>query len=150
MCHEWFSSASSAKSTLPRSDFVHGVLGVLKLEQDGDADNVNTTVMQGGAWRCFIHMFTYLLTRNIDPDAVPLQSLGVVDVAANDVNDNEVLAHALANVSRAEKGAAFAVRRGGTHVNEYPHRNPDGSLTDGSGDNPSHLLGSFPCLFPYG
>ena len=79
-----------------------------------------------------------------------MQSLGVVDVAAHDVNDNEVLAHALANVSRAEKGAAFAVRRGGTHVNEYPRRNPDGSLTDGCGDDPSHLLGSFPCLFPYG
>ena len=86
----------------------------------------------------------------IDADAIPLQALGVVDVAANDVNENEILAHALANVSRAEKGTGFAVKRGGIFVNEYPRRNTDGSLSDGLGENPNHLLGSFPCLFPYG
>ena len=79
-----------------------------------------------------------------------MQALGVVDVAANNVNENEVLAHALANVSGADKETAFAVKRGGTFVNEYPRRNADGSLSEGSVDNPNHLLGSFPCLFPYG
>jgi hypothetical protein len=34
---------------------------------------------------------------------IPLHSLSVVDVAANDMKDNEILAHALANVSHAER-----------------------------------------------
>lgn len=36
------------------SDFVHGVSGVLELEEDADADNINTTVMQGGVCRSLI------------------------------------------------------------------------------------------------
>jgi hypothetical protein len=35
----------------------------------------------------------------VGEETIPLQSLGVVDVAASGVNENEVLAHALANVS---------------------------------------------------
>lgn len=46
---------------------------------------------------------------------------------------------------------AWLVQRSGDCVNEYPRRSADGSLSDGTDDaNPSHLLGSFPCLFPYG
>src|ERR1700761_3030575 len=106
--------------------------------------------MQGGLSHFRVYMRSDYSPFETDADAIPLRSLGVVDVAATNVNDNEILAHALANVSQSEKGAAFAVRRGGIHVNEYPRRNSDGSLSDGCGDDPSHLLGSFPCLFPYG
>ena len=35
-------------------------------------------------------------------------------------------------------------------INEYPHKSSKGILTEGSKENPNHLLGSFPCLFPYG
>ena len=79
-----------------------------------------------------------------------LQSLGVVDVAATDVQDNDVLAHALRNVARRDKNEGWAVRRSSDFVNEYPHHDSQGNLTDGSGTNPNHLLGSFPWLFPYG
>ena len=86
----------------------------------------------------------------IDPDAIPLNTLGVVDVAATEVNENEVLAHALANLSRTEKDLGWAVRHSSDFVNEYPRVGPDGSRSDGGTENPAHLLGSFPCLFPFG
>lgn len=85
-----------------------------------------------------------------DASTIPLHSLGVVDVAANEVKENDILAHALANVSRAAKVEGWAVRRSSDFVNEYPRRDSEGSLSDGSCENPNHLLGSFPCLFPYG
>ncbi|KAH9003222.1 hypothetical protein EDB86DRAFT_2799462, partial [Lactarius hatsudake] len=81
---------------------------------------------------------------------IPLHSLGVVDVAANEVTENEILAHALANVAHAEKVAGWAIKRGSDFVNEYAHKDESGSFSDGSSKNPNHLLGSFPCLFPYG
>ena len=74
----------------------------------------------------------------------------MVDVGATDVPDNKLLAHALANVGRGDKASGWAIKRSGDFVNEYPRKSTDGSLTDGSPDNPNHLLGSFPCLFPYG
>ena len=91
-----------------------------------------------------------MLIQLSDPDAIPLNSLGVVDVAAAEVNENEVLAHALANLSRSEKELGWAIRHSSDFVNEYPRTNPDGSRSDGGTENPAHLLGSFPCLFPYG
>ncbi|KAJ3818427.1 hypothetical protein F5880DRAFT_1491409, partial [Lentinula raphanica] len=44
----------------------------------------------------------------------------------------------------------YFVRTGG-FVNEYPRRDTEGQLNAiGDGDNPNHLLGCFPMLFPYG
>lgn len=83
-------------------------------------------------------------------NVVSLQSLGVVDVAATDVQDNSVLAHALLNVSSTDKTQGCAVKHSADFVNEYPQTDDNGNLTDGFGNNPNHLLGSFPCLFPYG
>ena len=73
----------------------------------------------------------------------------MIDVAANDIQDNEVLAHALRNVDRSEKEEAWVVRRSNKFVNEYGRRDARGVHSDGDSDNPNHLLGSFPCLFPY-
>lgn len=81
---------------------------------------------------------------------IPLQALGVVDVAANEVPDNELLANALANISRADKIEGWAVRRSSEFVNEYPRLDEDGNRFPGTTENPNHLLGSFLCLFPYG
>ncbi|KAH9001654.1 hypothetical protein EDB92DRAFT_1762266, partial [Lactarius akahatsu] len=85
-----------------------------------------------------------------DAQNIPLHSLGVVDVAASDVNENEMLAHALLNVARSEIEDGWAIKHGSDFVNEYPRKTADGKLSDGYGNNPNHLLGSFPCLFPYG
>ncbi|KAF8258486.1 hypothetical protein EI94DRAFT_1621851, partial [Lactarius quietus] len=57
-----------------------------------------------------------------DAEVVPLQSLGVVDVAANGIKENEVLAHALANVSLSERAEGWAIKRSSDFVNEYPRR----------------------------
>ena len=79
-----------------------------------------------------------------------MQSLGVVDVAATDVLENEILAHALANVSRSDRAEGWAVKRSSDPVNEYPRKTAEGTLSAGTPDDPNHLLGCFPCLFPYG
>ena len=80
---------------------------------------------------------------------VPLQSLGVVDVGASDVAERDVFAHALANMSQTEMKTAYAVKRGSQFVNEYPRTNVDGRRTDGGPDDPNHLMGAFPVLYPY-
>ena len=81
---------------------------------------------------------------------VPLQSLGVIDVAATNVQDNDVLVHALLHISVVDKREGCAVKCGADFINEYPCVDDFGNLTNGCGPNPNHLLGSFPCLFPYG
>jgi hypothetical protein len=81
--------------------------------------------------------------------SVPLHSLGVVNVAATEVGENEVLVHALTNVSCMEKVGAWAIKQSSDFVNEYPCRDQDGGLLAGPSENPNHLLGSFPSLFPY-
>lgn len=49
---------------------------------------------------------------------------------------------------------SYFVRRGGECVNEYPRRDATSAseFNLGLGDinDPNHLLGAFPCLFPYG
>ncbi|KAF8263081.1 hypothetical protein EI94DRAFT_1807788 [Lactarius quietus] len=85
-----------------------------------------------------------------DADIIPLQSLGVIDVAANDVDESEILAHALANVSWSDRASGWAIKRSSDFVNEYPCLSADGSFSLGTPKDPNHLLGTFPCLFPYG
>lgn len=83
-------------------------------------------------------------------EAIPLHALGVVDVAANDVPDNVLLASALHSVTRSDRADGWAVKRSSDFVNEYPRLDSDGNRFEGTTENPNHLLGSFPCLFPYG
>jgi hypothetical protein len=87
---------------------------------------------------------------SLEPEVVPLQSLGVVDVGGNDISKQDVLTHALANVSEEEKTKSFAIKRGNQFVNEYARTNSKGSHMDGGPDNPNHLLGAFPTLYCYG
>ena len=44
----------------------------------------------------------------------------------------------------------WAIKRSSDFVNEYPRLSEDGTRSAGTPDNPNHLLGTFPCLFPYG
>ena len=57
---------------------------------------------------------------------IPLQALGVVDVATNGVTDNELLANALANVSHTDKTDGWAVKWSTDFVNKYPCLDEDG------------------------
>jgi hypothetical protein len=76
--------------------------------------------------------------------------LGVVDVGGGSIADRDVFAHALANLTEERREQSFVVKHSSTFVNEYGRRDGDGNLTDGGIDNPNHLLGAFPVLFPYG
>lgn len=80
----------------------------------------------------------------VPSNVFPIQSHGVLDSNVSEVDDEQILAHALANLS-----GQYSVQRGTTFVNEYPRRNIDDTLSIGEPDNPNHLLGAFPCLFPY-
>ena len=75
--------------------------------------------------------------------------LGIVDITANDVPENELLASALRNVTWSDRDSGWAVKQSSNFVNEYPHVNEVGTRYEGTTENPNHLLGSFPCLFPY-
>jgi hypothetical protein len=62
-----------------------------------------------------------------------------------------MLANALGNTSNiANKEDPYVVQHGSNFVNEYPRVDAHGIQYAGSTDNPNHLLGAFPCLFPYG
>jgi hypothetical protein len=41
------------------------------------------------------------------------------------------------------------VRRSGDFINEYPRISSNGMQTDGGYNNPNHLMGAFPDLWPY-
>jgi len=86
----------------------------------------------------------------LEPEVVPLQSLGVVDVGGTDLDERDALSSALANVSEADQRKSFAVKRGNEFVNEYARTSLEGERTDGGPSNPNHLLGAFPTLYCYG
>lgn len=79
---------------------------------------------------------------------VPLQTSGVIDIEASHLSNQDVLAHAFTNVCGAEH-ESYAVRHGG-FINEYERRDDEGNRSVGDSENPNHLLGAFPHLFPYG
>lgn len=57
-------------------------------------------------WYCSWSQFSPTLSSNfhsLDEEIIPLQSLGVVDLAASDINENEILTHALATSHRVTK-----------------------------------------------
>lgn len=66
------------------------------------------------------------------------------------MGDHDIFAHALANLSEERKLQSFAVKHSSTFVNEYGRRDDHGNFSDGGIENPNHLLGAFPVLFPYG
>lgn len=91
-------------------------------------------------------MYTQSLV--VNAGVVPLQANGIIDVEASHLSNQDVLAHALTNVCHTEK-ESYAVRHGG-FVNEYGRRDEEGNQSAGDSENPNHLLGAFPHLFPYG
>ena len=74
----------------------------------------------------------------------------MVDVAGNDVPDEDLFAHALLNTT-GHYSEDYTIRRSSAFVNEYPREDrTTGQRSDGGPSDPNHLLGCFPELFPYG
>ncbi|EAU80832.2 hypothetical protein CC1G_04942 [Coprinopsis cinerea okayama7 len=89
---------------------------------------------------------------DVPPAVIPIQPLGVIDINGENIPQRELMAHALANAAteRAPKGD-YLIRHGSAFVNEYARKDPvTGQRYDGGPDNPNHLVGCFPWLFPYG
>ncbi|KAF7297045.1 ATP-dependent DNA helicase [Mycena indigotica] len=80
-----------------------------------------------------------------DPDVFPTQASGVIDTVGDEVTDSDLFSHATSNLFRD-----YGVRRGSAFVNEYARTDKQGNRFDGGPGDPNHILGSFPCLFPYG
>lgn len=92
---------------------------------------------------------TNLTIVGVEPEVIPLQSLGVVDVGTTDVPDSTILAHALAKYSQTDIDQSYAVKRSSDFVNEYPRTDDSDVQIDGRYENPNHLMGCFPDLMPY-
>ena len=81
-----------------------------------------------------------------------------MDVEGLQIPDNELMGHALMNNitpnnqsdRQGDITERYAYKRGGRYVNEYARIRNDGTPYEGDSENPNHLLGSFPTLFPYG
>lgn len=102
-------------------------------------------------------MITYLsfnsLKISIEPSVFPMYSMGLVDMSQHSVPDQSLVAHALANIASQPTSNVeeLCIKHGSAFVNEYCRRDPiTGERCDGGPSNPNHLLGCFPCLFPYG
>ena len=89
---------------------LHSTIEDRDLELDLDFDRQPDTTVTG--------LFLYLsLLGSLcsqftteEADAIPLHVLGVVDVEANNVPDNVLLASALRNVTRADRASGWAVK----------------------------------------
>jgi hypothetical protein len=83
-----------------------------------------------------------------------IQENAVVDTQGHDIADHLLLASAITNTADQQSTLASSadniIHRGKSFVKEYPRRDADGVLTINENDNPNHLLGAFPYLFPYG
>ena len=103
-------------------------------------------------WKVLVSVLLYLTCKTYlisDVEVIPLQSLSVVDVAGTEVKENEILAHALTNVSQLEQSEGWVIKQSADFINEYPRTSGDGTLLAGTPEDPNHLLGTFPYLFPY-
>ncbi|KIL68346.1 hypothetical protein M378DRAFT_21881 [Amanita muscaria Koide BX008] len=86
------------------------------------------------------------------PPVIALNSHIIADVEGAHVTDSELMTSALLNTaSQKPPTESYNFKRGGEYVNEYPHVDKEsGQRSLGEPNDPNHLLGSFPALFPYG
>lgn len=85
-----------------------------------------------------------------DAAIIPLQALGVVDVAGNNIPDEDLFAHVLSNTTE-HHSEDYTIQRSSAFMNEYPWEDEtNGQRSDGGPSDPHHLLGCFTELFPYG
>ncbi|KAH6906301.1 hypothetical protein BKA70DRAFT_1372848 [Coprinopsis sp. MPI-PUGE-AT-0042] len=79
------------------------------------------------------------------PGVIPITPLGVIDCNGANIPERDLMAHALANATREKPLKGDYAIRHGTAFDPST-----GARFDGGTDNPSHLLGAFPYLFPFG
>ncbi|KJA12783.1 hypothetical protein HYPSUDRAFT_104732, partial [Hypholoma sublateritium FD-334 SS-4] len=78
-----------------------------------------------------------------EPEIVPLQSLGIVDIDGQDISSSELMAHALSNTCSRSAPEDFRIHRGSAFINEYARVDPKTGLrNDGGPGNANHLLGN--------
>lgn len=133
-------------------DELQTIMNAAGLQEVDDTDET-TAAEQGmtssGKFLLFSKAATY---QNAEPEIVPIQALGVVDIDGRDITTTELMAHAFANsIEDTQTNEEFQIRRGSAFVNEYARRDATTGLrNDGGPSNPNHLMGCFPTLFPYG
>lgn len=76
----------------------------------------------------------------------------MVDLEASDISDTALMAAALRHTAESlARYERLDVKHGSKFINEYPRTLDDSKIqTTGTVENPNHLLGAFPVLFPYG
>lgn len=100
-----------------------------------------------------VSIFTFgsnqLLTSRIDdePDVIPLQITGAIDVDLTKLSANELMAWGLANLWNEGEEGSYAIRHGRRPVNDFGRPRP-GEVVDTN--RPNYFEKAFPCLFPYG
>ncbi|TFK58408.1 hypothetical protein BDN72DRAFT_782129, partial [Pluteus cervinus] len=89
---------------------------------------------------------------DVEAEVLCLRPHGVVNLSGTNVPNEELMASALRNAAAPLDGADdYQVCHGSSFVNEYPRINEEtGKRSNGGFENPNHLLGAFPVLFPYG
>lgn len=98
----------------------------------------------------------YITKTSTGPSIIPLNVHRVVDIEGVGISERELMGHAFINSitdasnSQADFTERYAYQRGSRFVNEYGRTDADGAPYEGDPDNPNHLLGCFPTLFPYG
>ena len=120
------------------------LLGITDLNEDSDLDEHGFDDGQE-----FGTVFRFKLNTFSEPQAVPLQALGIINVGATHVGDSEMLAHALANTLLKATETSFVIKCSGDFVNEYPRTGTDGEQTDGGCEDPNHFCGAFPTSYCY-
>jgi hypothetical protein len=91
-----------------------------------------------------------------NPSIILINIHGVVDVEGVGIPERELMGHVLINsIATINKDCPqpdllerYAYQREGHFVNEYGRTYANGITFEGDPDNPNHLLGSFPTLFP--
>ncbi len=77
-------------------------------DDEHDSESTQSTSSANGKISSY---FLFIISHFIaDAQSIPLHFLGVVDIAVTEVNENEVLAHALANVSQSDKAQGWAIK----------------------------------------
>lgn len=89
-------------------------------------------------------------TLDISPNVIPLDTNGVVDAEGVSITDSDFMSHALNNTGKSD-AVKLNIQRGNIPVNEYARRDAvTNELSKGTTEDPNHILGCYPVLFPYG
>jgi hypothetical protein len=81
-----------------------------------------------------------------DPDVIPLEISGTIDMDMSKMSANDMMAWGLANLWKEGKEGVYGIRPGRQPISDFPSINNDNE----DEDEPNFFERAFPCLFPYG